>query len=742
MNNTKYQYDFDPYGTNPENKIVSEPHTITAVNGTDFNFVVPRFAPFFRRDIVVRNSSTGARLRPNVDYYFGFRFDQILVSGSMQPVYGAIVFNDRTLSGNIEIDYQTLGGEFVLSESQVLEILANKQIDPRTVTWGSIVDLPTEFPPIPHRVNAEDMVGMSEVVASNYNIADAIREGNVKAMEALMEHIQDHNNPHHITLADLGIDQLGNLVPASKEQAEGGTDNTYYMTALRTKQFTNANVIPVIDAHKADDSNPHNVTAAQVGLGLVNNWRAANQNEAAAGVADNLYMVPSTTTTLVQTLVPVLMRSHTDRQDNPHNVTATQVGLGNVPNFPMATEEQAIGGVNRNTFMSPYLVNLALKNGSEQPLIEHNNNHNNPHEVTAAQVGLDLVNNYAMANASDANAMTRSDLYLSPQNLGSWWSAVARVYIDQQIANGLNMTKDDVGLGLVVNAGFATDAEAIDPSKTQVYMDPKGTNLAILNKDLVKAYSIQPAYMDTLAKGFPATMFVATMPNLSSGLNNTWTSTLRTIKSPFNRDSAVSVILSPSPATYYQRAFVDASSTGIQPGFIFGYQGTDTDPVKYAAIFFKNKACYLGTYENQNWTYGPDVALASLTGTSVQVTCTVSGKNIAVTVGTTTVNVDISALVFNATNYTWRAGYVNVGSAPTEFTPVSMPAFTGKIVDVIDYLDYTFSNNTWTVVATNDSQTISNDLTAGRRCYNYATGECFAVTAPEEYFAITQPVSV
>ncbi|ATA65393.1 YomR [Serratia phage vB_SmaM_ 2050HW] len=226
MNNTKYQYDFDPYGTNPENKIVSEPHTITAVNGTDFNFVVPRFAPFFRRDIVVRNSSTGARLRPNVDYYFGFRFDQILVSGSMQPVYGAIVFNDRTLSGNIEIDYQTLGGEFVLSESQVLEILANKLIDPRTVTWGSIVDLPTEFPPIPHRVNAEDMVGMSEVVASNYNIADAIREGNVKAMEALMEHIQDHNNPHHITLADLGIDQLGNLVPASKEQAEGGTDNT------------------------------------------------------------------------------------------------------------------------------------------------------------------------------------------------------------------------------------------------------------------------------------------------------------------------------------------------------------------------------------------------------------------------------------------------------------------------------------------------------------------------------------
>ncbi|UQT03118.1 short tail fiber protein [Serratia phage vB_SmaS-Totoro] len=742
MNNTKYQYDFDPYGTNAANKIVSEPHTITAVNGTDFNFVVPRFAPFFRRDLVIRNASTGAKLRANVDYYFGFRFDQILVSGSMQPVYGAIVFNDRTLSGNIEIDYQTLGGEFVLSESQILEILANKQLDPRTATWGSIVDLPEEFPPIPHRTNAEDMVGMSEVVSSNYDIADAIREGNVKSMQALMEHIQDHNNPHHITLADLGIDQLGNLVPASKEQAEGGTDNTYYMTSLRVKQFTNANVIPVIDAHKADDQNPHGVTAAQVGLGLVNNWRQANQDEAAAGVADNLYMVPSTTNTLVQTVVPVIMRTHTDRQDNPHKVTATQVGLGNVPNWLAATEEQAIGGVNRTSFMTPYLTNLAIKNGSEQPLIEHINNHNNPHDVKPAQIGLDLIQNYAMASAADANAMSRSDLYLSPQNLGSWWTAVARVYIDQQIANGLNMTKEDVGLGLVTNAGFATAAEAIDPTKESVYMDPKGTNAAILNQVLVKAYSVNPAYMDTLSKGFPATMFAATMPNLSSGLNNNWTSTLRTVKSPVNRDSAVSVILSPSPATYFQRAFIDASTTGIQPGFIFGYQGTDTDPVKYAAIFFKNKACYLGVYANQAWTYGADVALAALTGTSVQVTCQPSGNNMQVTVGTTTVNVDISSVPFNASNFSWRAGYVNVGQAATEFTPVSMPAFTGKIVDVINYLDYTFTNNAWTVVATNDSQMITNDLKPGRRIYNYSTGECFAVTDQERYFAITQPVSV
>lgn len=742
MNNTKYQYDFDPYGTNPSNKIVSEPHTITAANGVDFNFIVPRFAPFFRRDLVVRNSSTGARLRANVDYYFGFRFDQILVSGSMQPVYGAIVFNDRTLSGNVDIDYQTLGGEFVLSESQVLEIAANKRIDPRTVTWGSIVDLPTEFPPIPHRINSEDMTGMSEVVASNYSIAEAIREGNVKAMQALMEHVKDHNNPHKITLADLGIDQLGNLVPASKEQAEGGTDNTFYMTALRTKQFAMANIVPIIDEHKADNTNPHEVNAAQVGLGLVQNYRPANQLEGAAGVADNLYMVPSTTTTLVQTAVPIIMRPHTDNTNNPHQVTQAQVGLGNVPNWLPATDEQAIAGVNRTTFVTPYLVNLMMKNGSEQPLVEHLNNKNNPHEVTQAQVGLDLVQNYSMAQAADATAMSRSDLYLSPQNLGSWWSAVARVYIDQQIQAGLQLTKADVGLGLVVNAGFATDAEAVDGSKANVYMDPRGVNLALVNRTLIKEYSISPVYMSKLVEGFPATMLTATMPNLSNGLNNHWTSTLRTIKSPSQRDSAVSVLLAPSPASYFQRAMVDASSTNIQPGFIFGYQGTDTDPVKYAAIFFKNKACYLGVYANNTWTYGADVALTALTGTSVQVTCAVSGSNIAVTVGTTTVNVSISTVSFTPGNFTWRGGFVNVGSVPCEFTPVSLPAFVGKVVDVINYTDYTYSAGTWTAVASNDSQQITTDLTTGRQVLNFSTGEAFIVASAERYFPITQPVSV
>lgn len=113
-----------------------------------------------------------------------------------------------------------------------------------------------------------------------------------------------------------------------------------------------------LSTHVNNKANPHNVTAAQIGLGNVNRELAAVEGDISA---------------------------HKKDTDNPHNITATQIGLGSVDNTsdadkPVSTKQAA-----------------AIK-VVQDDVTAHKNNIKNPHMVTAAQVGLGNVNNTSDAN--------------------------------------------------------------------------------------------------------------------------------------------------------------------------------------------------------------------------------------------------------------------------------------------------------------------------------------------------------
>lgn len=95
------------------------------------------------------------------------------------------------------------------------------------------------------------------------------------------------------------------------------------------------------------------------------------------------------------------LSSHTGNKSNPHGVTKSQVGLGNVPN--VATNDQTptyndatafatlVSGEKLSVAFSK--IKLAITN-----LINHIANKNNPHSVTKSQVGLGNVDNTSDAN--------------------------------------------------------------------------------------------------------------------------------------------------------------------------------------------------------------------------------------------------------------------------------------------------------------------------------------------------------
>ena len=104
------------------------------------------------------------------------------------------------------------------------------------------------------------------------NRMNHIEEGIEANNKSLDKHIANIFNPHQVTAAQVGLDKVDNIQQASKV---------------------------AFDAHTSDVSNPHQVTAAQVGLDKVDN---------------------------IQQAAKIDFDSHVNNIFNPHEVTASQVG--------------------------------------------------------------------------------------------------------------------------------------------------------------------------------------------------------------------------------------------------------------------------------------------------------------------------------------------------------------------------------------------------------------------------------
>jgi len=107
-----------------------------------------------------------------------------------------------------------------------------------------------------------------------------------------------------------------------------------------------------LDAHIEDVSNPHNVTQAQVGLSNAPNWNGSTN--IILGNSDSTISSQKA----IKTYVDNNIKLHTDKIDNPHNVTQAQVGLSDVPNWSAGSNNL---GSSDNTFALEKAVSEALE---------------------------------------------------------------------------------------------------------------------------------------------------------------------------------------------------------------------------------------------------------------------------------------------------------------------------------------------------------------------------------------------
>ena len=131
--------------------LVTESVTLTTKNRDEFNIILPRCAPFFHDSVQIKKLDTEEVMTFGKDFYIGGIFEGITpYTKYNQQVGSIIVLLDQWVAGNYEIKYQTVGGDFILNETQFTQALKNAILNPLMVRWEDIHEKPIDFTPIKH----------------------------------------------------------------------------------------------------------------------------------------------------------------------------------------------------------------------------------------------------------------------------------------------------------------------------------------------------------------------------------------------------------------------------------------------------------------------------------------------------------------------------------------------------------------------------------------------------------------
>lgn len=170
------------------------------------------------------------------------------------------------------------------------------------------------------------------------------------------------------------------------------------------------------------------------------------------------------------------LTSHTGNKSNPHAVTKSQVGLGNVPNVttndqtPTYSDATTLSTLVSGEKLSVAFgkIKLAISN-----LINHIANKSNPHSVTKSQIGLGNVDNTSDANKPISTAtQTALDGKASSShthNVATASSAGFMSASDKSKLDGITASADSVSFSCSLTSGTKVGTITINGTGTDLY---------------------------------------------------------------------------------------------------------------------------------------------------------------------------------------------------------------------------------------------------------------------------------
>jgi hypothetical protein len=361
----------DPTAKAPTNHITSESHSI----GTGaIRAFAPVYGGFYASSLKVTDATNKKPVTDSQYFVTGLMDLATTKYGTPNDttVVSLVVVTDATVSSNLVIEYQAVGAGFATPQTVLATEVGTFEPSTRPTTWPSVVDRVSDMPGSQSLhdqgqaglITFEYVVHAIDRVAQLAIMGDPLAQSRVRAYADAMEnrelqevsaqntilagHRADQTNPHQVTSA-----QLGALTEAQQDAA--------ILAETQARQAGDTNVTQTLTGHTTNQNNPHQVTLAQVGMYSVSQ---SNAQISAAKTAVNATISANAAT----------MTGHLNDTNNPHQVTVTQLGTESVSAIQAAIAAAA----------APVSSSAS---GASATLSAHVANTGNPHAVTPAQLG-------------------------------------------------------------------------------------------------------------------------------------------------------------------------------------------------------------------------------------------------------------------------------------------------------------------------------------------------------------------
>lgn len=202
------RYPLDLTGNHPDNRVMVEVHSITPQERI-FNVMA---GAFYTESVQI--TYLGDQLKAHEDFRF-HRVVEDAIRQSGKDVAMLIEITDKSVSGDIEVRYQAVGGEFQNIHESLVDMLENYKHDARGTFYKDIIEKPRFFEPVRHLTSIYDIYGLNPIAGPLNELVSIARHRATKENSSLL--IRLHRIEQMIHDADLGNLDLSGIANLRNE---------------------------------------------------------------------------------------------------------------------------------------------------------------------------------------------------------------------------------------------------------------------------------------------------------------------------------------------------------------------------------------------------------------------------------------------------------------------------------------------------------------------------------------------
>lgn len=234
-------YPWNPFQDQLDCRITEE--TIKTPGSSDRREFVPRHAPFFARDFILKKKGSTTPLVVGSDYVFAHSFDRFIADKN-RNVFGSVVLLKDFTSDELVGDYDTIGSPFTLDIVTYGELVTNILTAPRYASWENLLpeSVPEAWPSDPHEHPISETYDYTDMMVALKSLVLAVLDkdptNNLDTRTLLQEHINSELAlAHAIDKETLGIDKVPNVAMAEVDDLNGNNANNIVNVNILKEAF-------------------------------------------------------------------------------------------------------------------------------------------------------------------------------------------------------------------------------------------------------------------------------------------------------------------------------------------------------------------------------------------------------------------------------------------------------------------------------------------------------------------------